>query len=365
VCNWGGDPSNIIDKHSTGGVGDKTSLLLVPLGILEGLRVPMIAGRGLGHTGGTLDKLESIPGMNVYLPAEKMKRLMAENNAVFMGQTDEIAPLDKRLYAMRDVTDTVESIPLITASILSKKLSEGLGGLVMDVKFGNGAFMVEIDDALRLAQSIAAVGTASGVKTRCLLTDMNSPLGDRAGNALEVEECIEIFHGKGPRSTIDLTLELAVEMVLLHEPARDRSDLRSNLVGHLSSGRAFEKFCQVVRAQGGDTRVLENPNLLPKATYKLPVPAAKGGFVAECDVRALGLSVIELGGGRKRSSDQIDLAVGLSGLKRVGDRIAEGEPLGFVHANEKALGTMVVRKIEAAYRISESADRNPLVWRMI
>jgi thymidine phosphorylase len=235
----------------------------------------------------------------------------------------------------------------------------------MDVKFGNGAFMVEKQDALNLAQSIAAVGNASGVKTRCMLTDMNSPLGDRAGNALEVEECIEIFQGKGPSTTIDLTLDLATEMILLHEPKRNRSELRIKLTDHLSSGRAFDTFCNVVRSQGGDTRVLEKPSLLPQAKCKMPVLAAENGYVSECNVRSLGLAVIELGGGRKKTSDPIDLAVGLSGLKRVGDKISKGDPLCYVHANDTKVGEAVSRNIAASYKISGNADVSPLVWRII
>ncbi|MCX6127289.1 MAG: thymidine phosphorylase [Proteobacteria bacterium] len=365
TCSWGGDKSRIVDKHSTGGVGDKTSLIVLPLCLLEGLRVPMIAGRGLGHTGGTLDKLESIPGMNVYLPAEEMQRLMRVNGGVFMGQTSEIAPLDKRLYAMRDVTDTVESIPLITASILSKKLAEGIGALVMDVKFGCGAFMEQKEDALRLAESISAVGQASGVKVRCVLSDMNSALGDRAGNSLEIAECLEVLQGGGPLSTRSLTLDLVVEMLLLADPLQKNAAVRQKLAGHLDSGRAFEVFCKIIGSQGGDVSVLENPAKLPQAKFRLNVVADRDGFISSCDVRALGLTIIELGGGRRRAADKINLAVGLSGLKRVGDRVIQGESLAVIHAETEDAAIAMSRGVLAAFTIATFAQAQPLVWRIV
>lgn len=365
VLSWPGDKTRIVDKHSTGGVGDKTSLIILPLCIIEGLVVPMIAGRGLGHTGGTLDKLESIKGLKVYVSPDEASRLLALNGGFFMGQTEEIAPLDKRLYAMRDVTDTVESVPLITASILSKKLAEGIGGLVMDVKFGSGAFMREKTDALALAESIVAVGSASGLNIRCALTDMGSPLGDRAGNSLEVEECVEVLRGDGPKSTRELSLELAAEMVLLSRPKESRAQLISRLESHLSSGRAFEVFSRVVAAQGGDTDQLVHTQKLPAAKHRLEVRAKEHGFVCACDVRELGLTIVELGGGRRRASDRINPAVGLSSLKRVGDKISKGDVLAVIHADSSEAAIRVAERVRSAYSLSDRASAEALVWRYV
>lgn len=365
VLKWSGVKQEIVDKHSTGGVGDKTSLVIMPLCILEGLKVPMIAGRGLGHTGGTLDKLESISGLRVYLNPDESERMLVNNGGVFMGQTEQIAPLDKRLYALRDVTDTVESIPLITASILSKKLAEGIGALVMDVKFGSGAFMRAKEDALRLAESIVSVGRASGLSMRCALTDMGSPLGDRAGNSLEVEECIEVLKGLGPTSTRELSLQLATEMVLLARPNESRSSVLSRLSHHLDSGKAFEVFSKVIAAQGGDVRQLEKPELLPKAKYKKDVITPRTGAVSSCDVRELGLAVVELGGGRRRAADNINHAVGLSNLRRVGDKISSGDLLAVVHADDVDVAESVAKRIQEAYQISENANSEPLIWKYV
>ena len=362
---WGGDQNLLVDKHSTGGVGDKTSLVIMPLCVLEGLRVPMIAGRGLGHTGGTLDKLESITGTNVFIAADESARLLRDHGGFFMGQTEEIAPLDKKLYAMRDVTDTVESVPLITASILSKKLAEGIGCLVMDVKFGSGAFMREKSDAMALAESIAAVGSAAGLKIRCALTDMGSPLGDRAGNSLEVIECVEILQGHGPVSTRDLSVDLAVEMAILARPNDVRGVVRERMLGYLSSGQAFETFAKIIKAQGGDTRLIEDTSKFRGAPVMADIKAESDGFITGCDVRELGLAIVELGGGRRRSSDQIDPSVGLSALARVGDKVSRGDVIARVHATSKAAADQVSRKVAAAYHIGQSAERESLIWRMI
>jgi thymidine phosphorylase len=365
ILAWPGNKNEIADKHSTGGVGDKTSPVLMPLCILEGLKVPMIAGRGLGHTGGTLDKLEAISGMNVYPSTDAAVSFLARNGGVFMGQTEEIAPLDKRLYAMRDVTDTVESVPLITASILSKKLAEGIGCLVMDVKFGSGAFMQSKESALMLAESIVSVGAASGLKIRCLLTDMGSPLGDRAGNSLEIAECVEVLKGDGPLSTRELSLELAAETVLLARPSENKSAVKSRMEGYLKSGKAFEVFSQVIAAQGGDVKQIEDTRKLPQAKTLLEIKAPRAGVVASCDVRELGMAIVELGGGRKKSSDKINPSVGLSRLKRVGDKIESGEPLALIHAESTSAAEIVAKRIAGAYKISDQAVPESLVWRII
>lgn len=365
VLEWPGDRNTIADKHSTGGVGDKTSPILMPLCILEGLKVPMIAGRGLGHTGGTLDKLEAIRGMNVYPSSQDAIKFLASNGGVFMGQTEEIAPLDKRLYAMRDVTDTVESVPLITASILSKKLAEGIGCLVMDVKFGSGAFMQSKESALVLAQSIAAVGTASGLNIRCLLTDMGSPLGDCAGNSLEIAECVDVLKGEGPESTRDLSLDLAAETVLLSRPGESKDAVKNRLNGYLTSGKAFEVFSRVIASQGGDVRQIEDTRKLPQAKTKLEIKAPRKGVVSSCDVRELGLAIIELGGGRRKSSDKINPAVGLSHLKRVGDRVEAGETISVIHADSETCANNVSKRVLNAYTIGDHGTAESLIWRII
>jgi thymidine phosphorylase len=367
VLSWQGNLRDYVDKHSTGGVGDKTSLIIMPLCLLEGLKVPTIAGRGLGHTGGTLDKLEAISGMNVYPSSELAIRLLAENGGVFMGQTDEIAPLDKKLYAMRDVTDTVASIPLITASILSKKLAEGIGCLVMDVKYGSGAFMQSEADAVALAESIAAVGSAAGLNIRCAITDMGSPLGDRAGNSLEIEECVEILKG-GQRaaSTRELSIDLAAEIAVLARPTGDSKELvKRRLESHLSSGKAFEVFCRVIKAQGGDVRQLENTTLLPQAKVTVDVTSVGSGFISQCDVRELGQAIVELGGGRCKSTDKINAAVGLANLKRVGDRVSKGEVLATIHADSVSAAKQVADRIQRAYQVADKAEAPPLILKVI
>ncbi len=365
ILEWPGSKREIADKHSTGGVGDKTSPILMPLCILEGLKVPMIAGRGLGHTGGTLDKLEAISGMNVYPSSNDAIRFLTKNGGVFMGQTEEIAPLDKRLYAMRDVTDTVESVPLITASILSKKLAEGIGCLVMDVKFGSGAFMQSKEAALALAQSIASVGAASGLQIRCLLTDMGSPLGDRAGNSLEIAECVDVLKGGGPTSTRELSLELAAETILLARPGESKNAIKSRLEGYLKSGKDFEVFSRVIASQGGDVRQIEDTRRLPQAPVMIGVNSARKGVISTCEVRELGLAIIELGGGRRKSSDKINPAVGLSKLKRVGDKIEAGEPLAIIHAESAAIADHIIKRVSSAYTIADQAEPESLVWRII
>ncbi len=352
IFKWPYDKSKVVDKHSTGGIGDKTSIVLLPLCVLEGLKVPMIAGRGLGHTGGTLDKLEAI-GVNVFLTPEQIRKQMDSIGGVFMGQTDTVARLDRRLYALRDVTATVESIPLIVGSILSKKLAEGIGHLVMDVKFGSGAFMQKYEDARNLAVWLKRVGEQCGVNMRCLLTDMGSPLGTYAGNALEIYECIEILQGKGPADTVELTLELVAEMVLLAHPHRKRDEVMSSLLLHLKSGAAFEMFAKIVKTQGGNVDQVKNPEKLITASIREHILAEREGFVREIDTRALGIAVIELGGGRIRVTDKIDFAVGLSELKRVGAKMKKGDVIAEVHGNDPAKVKRAKDIVKASYRIQD------------
>jgi pyrimidine-nucleoside phosphorylase len=282
-----------------------------------------------------------------------------------MGQTSEIAPLDKILYSLRDVTDTVESIPLITASILSKKLAEGIGCLVMDVKYGTGAFMRDKEDAEKLALSIVSVGAAAGLKIKCALTDMGSPLGDRAGNALEIVECIEVLKGRGPSSTRDLSLDLAVEMAHLARPESSKSEIRARMKRNLENGRAFELFCKIIESQGGDVSLIENTDLLPRSKCVVDVASDRDGFVSACDVRALGLAIVELGGGRKKSTDKIDPSVGLSEMKRVGDKVSRGDVLLKLHANSSESASEVSKLVKSAYEISNQAKSEDLIWKMI
>lgn len=360
VLSWPFPRSELVDKHSTGGIGDKTSLIVLPLCLLEGLRVPMMAGRGLGHTGGTLDKLEAV-GWDVFPSPTAASKQVATLGGIIMGQTEKIAPLDRRLYALRDVTATIESIPLIVGSILSKKLAAGVGCLVMDVKVGRGAFMQEHSDALELARALKTVGEGLGLKMRCLLTSMDSPLGETAGNALEVQECVAVLQGRGPADTRSLSVDLAVEMVLLARPQEDRAALRARLEAHLQSGTAFEKFCDLARAQGGDVALLEHPERLSRAPVRLPVKVSADGFIDSIDVRGLGLAVVELGGGRRLVSDKIDPWVGLSGMQRVGARVKRGDVVAEVHAASDEAAHRAAAQVAAAYRIGPALVQDLLI----
>jgi pyrimidine-nucleoside phosphorylase len=315
-----------VDKHSTGGIGDKTSLILAPLLACCGLIVPMISGRGLGATGGTLDKLEAIPGFRTNLSLTEIHELSDRVGCVITGASDEIAPADRKLYALRDVTATVPSIPLITASIMSKKLAESLDALVLDVKFGSGAFMKSQDEARQLAQSLVATGKRMGVKTAALLTDMNQPLGRMAGNLVEVHEALETLAGRGPADLWEVTRELGVEILLLTYRAATREAARSRLEDEIASGRALAKFRETVLAQGGD---LDRLPPLPPASDVL---AEAEGFVSAINAELLGVVIIELGGGRKQMGDEIDHAVGLEMLVRIGERVSAGQPLARIFA---------------------------------
>ncbi len=352
VFKWEYPKEQVVDKHSTGGIGDKTSLILLPLAVLSGVKVPMISGRGLGHTGGTLDKLESIPGMNVKVDAETARKLIDKWGGVFMGQTQDIAPLDRRLYALRDVTATVESIPLITSSILSKKLAEGIGGLVMDVKFGSGAFIPERDQAEDLAQTLKEVGEACGVNVVTSLNSMDSPLGRCAGNALEVFECVEVMKGKGSKSTRELSVHLASEMVKLAFPERSKEDILKKLYQYLDDGSAFECFKNIVNAQGGDLSVLDNESKLLSASIIHEVKVDRAAHISVIDVRKLGIAILTLGGGRRKHTDEIDHSVGLSSLKHLGESVENGDPLCVIHSNNQDLLNEAEMIVRDAYKLS-------------
>ena len=342
------------DKHSTGGVGDKVSLHLAPMIVACGGAVPMISGRGLGHTGGTLDKLESIPGFNVNLRTAAYVRQVQEIGACLIGQTADLAPADKKLYALRDVTATVESIPLICGSILSKKLAAGIDVLVLDVKFGRGAFMSDRAKARALAEALVAVATKLGKPTRAVLTSMEQPLGRAVGNAVEVAESIACLRGNGPADTMAVTYALGEQMLLLAGLARSRDEAREQLERSIATGRALEMFSALVRAQGGNAAVIDNPGLLPEAKLRQPVAAVKTGYVARVDAMQVALAVLRLGGGRARADARIDPAVGVTELAKVGDKVAVGAPLCLVHANEAAAAAAAVDLLERAIEIAEA-----------
>jgi pyrimidine-nucleoside phosphorylase len=324
-------PGIKVDKHSTGGVGDKTSLVLAPLVAACGVPVPMMSGRGLGHTGGTLDKLESIPGFRVNLSIEEMKAALARAGCAMVGQTSQIAPADKKLYALRDVTGTVESIPLITASIMSKKIAEGIGALVLDVKTGSGAFIKTEADSRRLAEALVSVGNASGVRTEAVITTMESPLGRAVGNALEVVECIEVLKGGGPADLIEVTFELAARMLVLGQAADNRDEGRQRARAAIASGAALERFRQIIETQGGDSWVVDDTMRLPRAPERHLLTAHCAGYVARVDAELVGRACVALGAGRDRVDDPVDPAVGIIVRAKPGDAVRQGDVVLELH----------------------------------
>lgn len=327
-----------VDKHSTGGVGDKISLPLAPAVAACGVAVPMVSGRGLGHTGGTLDKLESIPGFSVNLDIERFKELVDTLGLCLIGQTSEIAPADKRLYALRDVTGTVESIPLIASSIMSKKLAEGIDAMVLDCKVGHGAFMKTIEDARKLAKAIQVIGRAAGKPVTAVLTDMNAPIGRMVGNALEVAESIEVLKGGGPADTRELTAVLGGEMLFAAGVVSDGNEGRTRIENVLDNGKAAECFAKLVEAQGGDPRVVDSPqSVLPKAGATKALVAASSGQVKSIAARDIGVAGLWLGDGRRQAADSVDPAVGIELHVRVGDTVAAGDLMATLHHNDQGL----------------------------
>ena len=314
-----------VDKHSTGGVGDKTSLILAPLAAAAGAPVPMMSGRGLGHTGGTLDKLESIPGFRTGLTLDELRAAVSSIGCALIGQTSEIAPADRKLYALRDVTGTVESIPLICASIMSKKIAEGIGGLVLDVKTGAGAFMKSLDDSRSLARSLVAIGIASGVRTEALITRMDAPLGRAVGNANEVIESIETLKGKGPADLEDLSVQLAARMLVLSGVSADRPSAERRIRDVLRSGAGVEKFREVIANQGGDPRVVDDYARMPSVTESQTVTAARDGFVSGLQAENIGRAAVALGAGRAKLEDLVDPAVGIDVERPVGSPVRKGD----------------------------------------
>jgi len=335
VADLGHVPGIKVDKHSTGGVGDKVSIPLAPLVVACGVPVPMISGRGLGHSGGTLDKLESIPGFRTDLTLDTYRQQVAAIGCALIGQTRDLAPSDRKLYALRDVTATVECIPLICGSILSKKLAEGIDALVLDVKFGRGAFMKTPADARQLATALVNVGRAGGKRVRALLTAMHEPLGRTVGNALEVAESIACLRGTGPADLWQVTQALGTQMLQLGGVAADVTEAESKLREVVANGRALEKFREIIAAQGGDARVVDEPGRLPQARLQVPLAAPADGWIADVDAMGVALAALRLGAGRARAEDKVDPAVGVSGLVKMGEKIAAGAPLCVIHANDE------------------------------
>jgi pyrimidine-nucleoside phosphorylase len=358
-------PKPKADKHSTGGVGDKTSLLIAPLVAACGAAVPMISGRGLGHTGGTLDKLESIPGYRVNLGVDEFKKVLQEVGYAMAGQTAELAPADKKMYALRDATSTVESIPLIVASIISKKGAAGLDAMVIDVKVGNGAFMREATQAKELAHALVSTGNSCGIKTRALLTDMNQPLGRAVGNSLEVLECINILRGEvlnAARPVLDLSLELSAHMLLLANVEQTIEGAHNRLQNALGSGQVLEVLRQNIVAQGGEPRVCDDPDgFLPLVNKHTKVESPRSGFITKVDTTEIGHAIAAIGGGRVRIEDVVDPTVGFVTEVKIGDQIAQGELFGVVHCADSTRGLEAATRISGAYTVSDDPPAEPLI----
>ncbi len=351
-----------IDKHSTGGVGDKVSIALAPMVAACGVAVPMMSGRGLGHTGGTLDKLESIPGFSPELDPTAFVRVLERTGLVLAGQSETLVPADRKLYALRDTSGTVPSIPLIASSIMSKKLAEDLDGLVLDVKVGRGAFMENEPSARLLAETLAAIGKRHGVQVTALLTNMDEPLGREVGNANEIHESLDVLSGGGPKDLVEVLYRLGVEMLLVAGVVHTPDEAHTRLETAVQSGQALEKFALVVQEQGGDPRVIANPSILPQAANVEDFPSPRAGFITQCDARAVGEAAMRLGAGRERKEDSIDHAVGISLLAKEGDRVEEGEPLARIAWNDPARREAAQPFLDRVWRISSlPASRRPML----
>ena len=355
-------PGVKVDKHSTGGVGDKTSLILAPLAAACGVAVPMMSGRGLGHTGGTLDKLEAIPGFRVNLSLDEMQAALVRTGCAMIGQTKEIAPADKILYALRDVTGTVESIPLICASIMSKKIAEGIDALVLDVKTGSGAFMKTEADSRRLAESLVSIGNASGVKTEAIITRMDAPLGRAVGNALEVIECFEVLKGRGPADLIDVSLELTARMLVLGQVASDIADGRRRASEVITSGAGLERFRSIIEQQGGDPYVVDDYGRFPTAPEHHIVSASNDGYLQDLDAELIGRASVGLGAGRDRVEDPVDPAVGIMVMAKPGDELRAGDPVIELHYRDQSRLAGAVALVTRAIAIGDTRpDPKPLI----
>ncbi|MFZ0317825.1 MAG: thymidine phosphorylase [Candidatus Sulfotelmatobacter sp.] len=356
-----------VDKHSTGGVGDKTSLVLAPLAAAAGVAVPMISGRGLGHTGGTLDKLEAIPGFNVNISVSEFRRILETCGCAMIGQTAEIAPADRKLYALRDVTGTVESPYLICASIMSKKLAEGIDALVLDVKTGSGAFMKNEKDAVFLAELMVETGERMGKKVVALITDMDQPLGCMIGNALEVVEVVDVLRGNGPEDLRELCLELGGWMLYLGGASTTVAEGKKESEKLISSGKALDRFRQMVELQGGDPRAIDDPKKLPQARDTMIVSSPSNGYLASLQCEQIGTACVVLGGGREKKEDSVDPTVGIVLHKKIGDTVSVGEPLATIHYNAETPAARARQLLEESYQIADSPTREkrPLIHRII
>ncbi len=351
-----------IDKHSMGGVGDKTSLVLAPLIASLGVAVPMISGRGLGHTGGTLDKLESIPGFQTQLSMEATRRQVEDIGCALIGQTKELVPADRKMYALRDSTATIEVIPLIAASIMSKKMAESLTGLVIDIKRGSGSFLPELDKGLDLARAMIGLGATHGIPVVALFTAMDRPLGHACGNAVEVREAIDMLHGGGPPDFVEVTFALGADMLVLGGVSRTTDEARREMARAISSGQAAEKFEEIISAQGGNANVVSDPSLLPKASCDAVYEAPADGFITRIEPRTIGHGIIALGGGRRNMEDTIDPSVGFVITAKPGDKVTKGQPLATIYARRKSALEIGRRTLQDAITIAESAEKSlPLI----
>ncbi|KRN96166.1 thymidine phosphorylase [Furfurilactobacillus siliginis] len=353
-----------VDKHSTGGVGDKTSIPLAPLVASMGIPVPMISGRGLGHTGGTLDKLEAIPGYTVEISEAAFKQQLRDVGCAIVGATGNIAPADKKIYALRDVTDTVDSIPLIAGSIMSKKIASGTDALVLDVKTGSGAFMKTEADAVALAKALVTIGKGVGMNAMAVISDMNQPLGNAIGNALEIKESIDVLKGNGPADLVDLVLTIGSQMVVMAGKAPDLASARAALQSHIDDGSALAKFRAMIVAQGGDGDVIDHPEMMPQATHEIVLKAAKSGVITKMKADEMGIAAMLLGGGRQKKDDQLDYAVGLWLNKKVGDTVTAGEPLMTVYSDQADISE-VEALIQSNIEIGAAGESVKLIHEII
>lgn len=357
-------PGIKVDKHSTGGVGDKTSLPLAAMVAALGIPVPMISGRGLGHTGGTLDKLEAIPGFQVELSEQDFIKQVAEEKLAIVGATRDVAPADKKIYALRDVTDTVDSIPLIASSIMSKKLASGTDALVIDVKTGAGAFMKTEDSAVKLAKALVAIGKQAGLKCEAVISDMNQPLGSKIGNTLEIEETLDLLKGKGPKDLLELVLELGSRMVVMGQQAASLAEARAKLEQTIADGSALARFKAMIKAQHGDPNVVDDYSLMPHAKYQIEYPAQKGGVIAKLTADEIGMASMLMGGGRQKADDQLDYAVGIELHKKIGDSVQKCESIMTIWSNREDIDD-VKELLDQAVAIKESAQQPTLIHETI
>ncbi len=357
-------PGIKVDKHSTGGVGDKVSLPLAAMVAAVGIPVPMISGRGLGHTGGTLDKLEAIPGYRVELSESEFINQVATEGLAIVGATGEVAPADKKIYALRDVTDTVDSIPLIASSIMSKKIASGTDALVIDVKTGAGAFMKRLEDSEALAKALVKIGQQAGLQCEAIISDMNQPLGRKIGNALEIEETIDCLKGHGPADLMEVVYTLGSHMVVFGRKASDLATARQLLEQTIADGSALAKFKAMVVAQGGDGRVIDDYTVMPQAKYQIDYPASKAGVITQMLADEIGMASMVLGGGRAKASDQLDYSVGIELHKKLGDRVQAGETILTIYANREDVSD-AIKLLDQSIQIGDHAEVPPLVYEVI